>query len=59
VGARFFDARLASREVRSERPYGWFVTRGPDEGTLDTTLLSQARAAGVRDRNFEFRRQCG
>lgn len=32
---------------RSERPLWYLVRRGPDEGTLDTALESQARRAGV------------
>lgn len=48
--AEFFDSKLRRTEIRSARPYGWFVTRGPDEGTLDRTLLSAALAAGVEVR---------
>ncbi|KAA0255201.1 hypothetical protein FBQ97_08105 [Acidobacteria bacterium ACD] len=48
--AHFYDARLVERRVRSSRPYGWFVTRGPGPGTLDATLLEAARAAGAEVR---------
>ena len=48
--AEFFDARLSRVVIRSREPYGWFVTRGPDEGTLDRTLLAAALEAGVEVR---------
>lgn len=48
--AEFFDARLRRFEVSSKEPYAWFVTRGPGEGTLDTTLLAGALAAGAEVR---------
>jgi len=48
--AEFFDARLRRFEVSSKEPYAWFVTRGPGEGTLDTTLLEGALAAGAEVR---------
>lgn len=48
--AEFFDARLRRFEVSSGEPYAWFVTRGPDEGSLDTTLLGGALAAGAEVR---------
>ncbi len=50
TNAEFFDAKLRRTEIRSRRPYGWFVTRGPGEGTLDRTLLEAAQAAGVEVR---------
>lgn len=46
LAASFFD-ELRRTEISSAPPYGWFVTRGPGEGTLDTTLLAGALAAGV------------
>lgn len=45
--AVFFDHRLRRTEIRSARPYGYFLTRGPERGTLDRGLLDQARALGV------------
>lgn len=47
-GATFFDHRLRRSEIASPRPYGYFLRRGPEEGTLDRGLLAQARAAGVK-----------
>lgn len=48
--ADFFDARLRRVRIDSAEPYGWFVTRGPDDGTLDRSLLAQALEAGVEVR---------
>jgi flavin-dependent dehydrogenase len=48
--AEFFDAKMRRFEVSSREPYAWFVTRGPGEGTLDTTLLSGAVEAGAEVR---------
>lgn len=48
--AEFFDARMRRFEVSSREPYAWFVTRGPDDGTLDTTLLEGALQAGAEVR---------
>jgi len=48
--AEFFDAKLRRFEVSSKEPYAWFVTRGPGDGTLDTTLLGGALAAGAEVR---------
>lgn len=45
--AVLFDHRLRARAVRSRRPYGYFLRRGPDDGTLDRGLLAQAQAAGA------------
>jgi len=45
--ATFYDARGAARTIRSDEPYGWFIRRGPEDGTLDRGLLAQARALGV------------
>ncbi|HLG22619.1 MAG TPA: NAD(P)-binding protein [Candidatus Manganitrophaceae bacterium] len=45
--AVFFDHRLRPQPVRSLRPFGYFIRRGREEGTLDRGLLAQALAAGV------------
>ncbi|MFN2442750.1 MAG: NAD(P)-binding protein [Thermoanaerobaculia bacterium] len=45
--ADFYDHRMRSRHVKSGTPYGFFIRRGPVEGTLDRALLAQARAAGA------------
>src|SRR5205823_15060171 len=45
--ATFYDHRRVARVIRSGEPYGWFIRRGADEGTLDRGLLDQARAAGA------------
>src|SRR5438105_13758315 len=45
--ATFYDARRTARVIRSGEPYGWFIRRGPQDGTLDRGLLQQARAAGA------------
>jgi flavin-dependent dehydrogenase len=45
--ATFYDHRRVARVIRSEAPYGWFIRRGAEEGTLDRGLLAQARALGV------------
>src|SRR5205814_1760644 len=45
--ATFYDHRGAARSIRSAAPYGWFIRRGAEEGTLDRGLLAQARAAGA------------
>lgn len=45
--AVLFDHKLRGRPVRSSRPYGYFLRRGPDDGTLDRGLLAQARQAGA------------
>ncbi|MEO6323115.1 MAG: NAD(P)/FAD-dependent oxidoreductase [Thermoanaerobaculia bacterium] len=50
LGGEFFDAKLRRSVIRSEKPYGWFVTRGPDEGTLDRILLAAAEDAGAEIR---------
>jgi len=54
--ATFFDHRLRRRDITSERPYGYFLRRGPYEGTLDRGLLEQARSAGVE---IEFGKHVG
>ena len=45
--ATFYDHRRVARIIRSGEPYGWFIRRGPEDGTLDRGLLAQARAAGA------------
>lgn len=45
--ATFFDARGNARRIRSNEPYGWFIRRGSEAGSLDRGLLAQAQAAGV------------
>ncbi len=45
--ATFYDHRRVARVIRSGEPYGWFIRRGAEEGTLDRGLLAQARAAGA------------
>src|SRR5438034_4921966 len=45
--ATFYDHRGVARTIRSTEPYGWFIRRGAEEGTLDRGLLAQARALGV------------
>lgn len=45
--ADFFDHRGKRFRVASRDPYGYFVHRGPGEGTLDRGLLAQAGALGV------------
>ncbi|MGA7616545.1 MAG: NAD(P)/FAD-dependent oxidoreductase [Thermoanaerobaculia bacterium] len=45
--ARFYDHRGRSRAIRSSVPYGYFIRRGPIEGSLDRGLLAQALALGV------------
>jgi len=45
--ATFYDHHSAQRLIRSGEPYGWFIRRGAEEGTLDRGLLEQARAAGA------------
>lgn len=46
--ATFYDHRGRGRTIRANNPYGYFVRRGPEEGSLDRGLLAQARAAGAR-----------
>ncbi len=54
LSAELYDARLRHYDVRSHRPFGHFLTRGPGAGTLDSSLLAQASAAGAAIR-FETR----
>jgi flavin-dependent dehydrogenase len=46
--ATFYDHRRKKREIRSETPFGYFIRRGAEEGTLDRGLLAQAQAAGAK-----------
>ncbi len=39
--ARLFDDRAKGSSVSSERPYGYFLRRGTEEGTLDRGLEAQ------------------
>jgi flavin-dependent dehydrogenase len=48
--ADFFDHRGRCKRVQSDRPYGYFIRRGVEEGTLDQGLLAQAQALGVEVR---------
>lgn len=48
--AELFDARLRRTAVRSERPFAYFLRRGHEGGTLDASLLAQARSAGAEVR---------
>ena len=57
-GATFIDGRGAVRTIRSREPYGYFIRRGPFEGTLDRGLLQQAVALGV-DVRFNSRLPIG
>jgi flavin-dependent dehydrogenase len=45
--AVLFDHRLRPTAIHSARPYGYFLSRGPERGTLDRGLLEQARSLGV------------
>jgi len=45
--ATFYDHSHVPRIIRSGEPYGWFIRRGAEEGTLDRGLLAQARDAGA------------
>jgi flavin-dependent dehydrogenase len=46
--ATFYDHARNARVIRSGEPYGWFIRRGAEEGTLDRGLLAQARDAGAK-----------
>src|SRR5579859_2056098 len=46
--ATFYDHRQVARVIRSGEPFGWFIRRGAEEGTLDRGLLEQARAGGAK-----------
>ena len=45
--ATFYTHTGAARKIRSSQPFGYFIKRGPEEGTLDRGLLAQARNLGV------------
>ncbi len=45
--ATFYDHRRVGRRIQSDEPYGWFIHRGAEEGTLDRGLLAQAQNAGA------------
>ena len=45
--ATFYDRSLRPVVARSERPLFYVVRRGPEEGSLDRSLLDQARDAGA------------
>ena len=45
--ATFYDQSRVARVIRSGEPYGYFIRRGAEEGTLDRGLLAQARDAGA------------
>src|SRR6059058_559445 len=46
--ATFYDHRGRGRVIRSSEPYGYFIHRGAEEGTLDRGLLAQAQRAGAK-----------
>lgn len=46
--ATFYTANGKARTIRSDDPYGYFIRRGAEEGTLDRGLLAQAQALGVK-----------
>ncbi|MGZ7079116.1 MAG: NAD(P)/FAD-dependent oxidoreductase [Thermoanaerobaculia bacterium] len=46
--ATFYDHKHVARTIKSDQPYGWFIRRGAEEGTLDRGLLAQARAHGAK-----------
>ena len=48
---QFFDSHLKEYVHTADRPFGYFIKRGPDAGTLDSSLYGQALQAGV---NFYF-----
>jgi flavin-dependent dehydrogenase len=45
--ASLYDDRGACRKVKSSKPYGYFLRRGPEPGTLDRGLFTQAQDLGV------------
>ena len=45
--AHLFDDRGRRQAVASSKPYGYFLRRGPEEGTLDRGLEEQARGLGA------------
>lgn len=52
--ATFYDAAGRARTVSAEKPYCYFIRRGPIETSLDRGLLAQALALGV-DVRFKSR----
>ncbi|HXV64189.1 MAG TPA: NAD(P)/FAD-dependent oxidoreductase [Vicinamibacteria bacterium] len=48
--AHLIDDRGNRHEVQSAAPYGYFLRRGDEEGTLDRMLAAQAERAGVKIR---------
>jgi len=46
--ATFYDHHGRGRVIRSSEPYGYFIHRGAEEGTLDRGLLAQAQRAGAK-----------
>jgi flavin-dependent dehydrogenase len=46
--AALYDDRDTVRKVRSQEPYGFFLRRGRDSGTLDRGLEAQALELGAR-----------
>src|SRR5262249_50260563 len=46
--ATFYDHNRTARVIRRGEPYGWFIRRGAEDGTLDRGLLAQARNAGAK-----------
>lgn len=46
--AALYDDRAVRRQVASREPYGYFIRRGRDSGTLDRGLETEARNSGVR-----------
>lgn len=48
MSATFYDHRRKGRTVSSRVPFGYFVHRGAEEGTLDRGLLAQAEKLGVK-----------
>ncbi len=45
--ANLIDDRGAKLEVRSRAPYGYFLRRGVEAGTLDRALEAQAKSLGA------------
>lgn len=48
TSATFYDHRNASRTIRSDTPFGYFIRRGAEQDTLDRGLLAQAQALGAK-----------
>src|SRR4051812_17940613 len=46
--ATFYDHHGRGRVIRSNEPYGYFIHRGAEEGTLDRGLLAQAQRSGAK-----------